>query len=276
MNHLANTIERTQTLSLVSASIEQTIAQLNAHTLLDQDRAALMTRVDDKFAINRADFRLFLKYAKQHFTVMQDHDLRVFPYQTIYYDTDDYQFYHHHHAGKANRIKVRSREYMHTGLTFLEIKHKNNKGITHKFRHQIAKHDGTYNFMDAISKLGVKQTLTPALCVNYQRITLMHKTKNQRITIDLNLNYRDIRHNKMVEVEDIVILEIKRDRYDHELSQSDTHIFLKDLGYSPINFSKYCMGCLLTNIPDIKKNRFKQNLQLLKKHFSIEVAHAAL
>lgn len=276
MTHLANTLERTQALSLVPAPFEHSIAQLDAHSLLDQDRAALMTRVDDKYVIKRADLPLFLKNVKNDFTVLQDHELRVFPYQTVYYDTDDYQLYHQHHSGKANRIKVRSREYMHTGLAFFEIKQKNNKGITHKFRHQISENNSAYHLMDSIHNHGIKQTLTPALEVYYQRITLLHKSLSQRITIDLNLNYHDVRNNKMMEINDIIIIEIKRDRYDHQLSQSDAHKSLKKIGYSPINFSKYCMGCLLTKIPNIKINRFKQNIHYLKKHFSIEVEHAAL
>ena len=92
MSHLANTLERTQTLSLVPAPIEQLIAQWDAHTLLDQDRAALMTRVDDKFTIKKTDLHLFLNHLKQDFTILQDNELRVFPYQTVYYDTDNYQF----------------------------------------------------------------------------------------------------------------------------------------------------------------------------------------
>jgi len=276
MTQLANTLERSQSLSLVSTPVEHTIAELDAHSLLDQNRAALMTRVDDKYVIKQSDLHTFINNAKQHFTILQDHQLRIFPYQTVYYDTDDHQLYHQHHSGKANRLKIRCREYMHTGQKYLEVKQKNNKGITHKYRHEIDCYSNIINLSEFILKFGIKDTLTPALFVNYQRITLMHKFENQRITIDLNLKYQDARNHKTIDLDDIAIIEIKRDRHDHKLGRSTSHTCLYDLGYRPVNFSKYCMGCVLSGMPNIKKNRFKQNLLFLKKQFSIEVVHASL
>ena len=54
-----------------------------------------------------------------------------------HYDTDDRKFYLDHHNQRVNRNKVRFREYEGSKLTYLEIKHKNNKGKTIKKRTKV-------------------------------------------------------------------------------------------------------------------------------------------
>ncbi|GAA6134565.1 polyphosphate polymerase domain-containing protein [Oceaniserpentilla sp. 4NH20-0058] len=268
MTHVANTLEQTQTLSLVPAPIELSIAQLDAHTLLDQDRAALMTRVDDKFVIHKHNLESLLHSMVSDYSVLEDRDIRKFDYKTIYYDTGDYELYHQHHSGKANRLKVRTREYVQSKICFLEIKEKNNKGITHKYRHNIGNTNHHLHVNKIWEQKDKNKPLIACLEVNYQRITLLHKTLNQRVTIDINLSFHDLINNGNKLLDDIAIIEVKRDKADHALKNSKLHKLLKEFGYFPKTFSKYCMGCVLTKVPNIKTNRFKFNYLSLKKLLS--------
>ncbi|MEZ4517391.1 MAG: VTC domain-containing protein [Chloroflexota bacterium] len=43
-------------------------------------------------------------------------------YQTLYFDTSDFAFFRRHQSGGRNRFKVRSRSYVDTNLSFLEVK----------------------------------------------------------------------------------------------------------------------------------------------------------
>ena len=68
-------------------------------------------------------------------------------YRSLYYDTVDRQFFLDHHNERVNRYKVRFREYVNSGLSFLEVKCKNNKKKTIKNRIQV----------DAISSDGLSE-----------------------------------------------------------------------------------------------------------------------
>ena len=52
----------------------------------------------------------------------------------LYFDTDDYEMYRMHHAGRTVREKIRVRTYLDSLDTFLEVKNKNNHGRTKKKR----------------------------------------------------------------------------------------------------------------------------------------------
>ena len=57
---------------------------------------------------------------------------------TLYFDTPDRQMYAEHQRGRKNRQKIRVRRYESSGVSFLEVKRKNNKGRTDKKRMEIA------------------------------------------------------------------------------------------------------------------------------------------
>lgn len=264
MNKAASQIADAPSLSLVPSPVEEMLKSFDEHSLYQQDRAALMTRVDDKYIVRAHHLPAILEFAREHYSVLTQNHTHIFDYETAYYDTPDYLFYHMHHAGKANRLKVRVRQYVQAKLSFLEIKQKNNKGITHKYRHKIDQSQKSLAIEDDHLNQVTNEALSPALQVDYQRITLMHKTLNQRITLDLNLNFSDLRGSHTHDLSNLVIIEIKRDKGDHNLLRSNFHLFLHKLGYQPHTFSKYCMGCVLTNVDSIKNNNFKSNILHLK------------
>ena len=67
-------------------------------------------------------------------SILQIDGKRKHDYKSLYFDTEDRKFYNDHHNQRVNRYKVRYREYVDSGLVFLEIKCKNNKGKTIKKR----------------------------------------------------------------------------------------------------------------------------------------------
>ncbi len=248
------------------------LAQFKTHSFSEQDRASLLDRVDDKFIIKQDNLTDLFTQIRNEYTLLEHDGITRFQYETDYFDTDDFKFFHMHHAGKSNRLKLRIRKYLDSKQAFFEIKRKNNKGLTTKTRKQSASTSSSAIFDETFLKnasIELSCRLSNKLIVRYQRITLMHKHANQRLTIDTHLQFIDPNSDQSCEINDAAIIEIKRQRGDHLLKLSSIHQYLKQTGYRPTTFSKYCMGCLLCQITGIKHNLFKANLIALGNAFTL-------
>ena len=88
------------------------------------DEVKLMNRTDTKFVFEYSLLNKLMEEIKAHYYVLDIDGIRLNAYRSLYFDTEDFKFYYEHHNGKKNRNKVRYREYMDSGLCFLEIKKK--------------------------------------------------------------------------------------------------------------------------------------------------------
>ena len=91
-------------------------------SLSEMDEVTLMNRADTKFVFSIATLLKVIPKLSNHYRVLEIKGVRLSAYQSLYFDTDDFQFYHQHHNGKTNRNKVRYREYIDSDLSFLEVK----------------------------------------------------------------------------------------------------------------------------------------------------------
>ncbi|MDC2889275.1 VTC domain-containing protein [Psychrosphaera sp. G1-22] len=94
----------------------------NQHGLDDLKNAKLMNRVDSKFLLPMAQLPLLLKDLKPHCSLLNINGNLLAQYENVYYDTPEFDFYHQHHNGKLNRVKVRRRCYADHDLAFLNLK----------------------------------------------------------------------------------------------------------------------------------------------------------
>ena len=93
-------------------------------TLSEMDSVKLMNRTDTKFVFKRTLLAELLPILKEQYRVLDIKGNLISSYKTLYYDTDNFQFFLDHHNGKGNRFKVRVRNYVESDLFFLEIKNK--------------------------------------------------------------------------------------------------------------------------------------------------------
>ena len=159
------------------------------------DAVKLMNRTDTKFVFPLKTLIKILPKLVEHYRILEINGVRLNAYRSLYFDTEDFQFYHQHHNGKTNRNKVRYREYIDSGLSFLEVKRKNNKGKTIKKRikvKEITKSlDGSN--LDFVNKvIGPEIPLKPQHWNKFSRITFVHKRRKERLTIDVNFRFEDI------------------------------------------------------------------------------------
>jgi hypothetical protein len=231
-------------------------------TLDEMDDVKLMSRTDTKFAFNANKLPLLLKKLIPFYRVLTIDGKLIHEYKSLYYDTDDRKFYIDHHNQRVNRNKIRFREYVGSGLTFLEIKLKNNKKRTIKKRMKV---DAITRELSEEHKQYIKKIIGKKLAVNakqwinFSRITLVHKTQKERLTIDINLTFENEKLSG--DLKQIIIAEVKQEKMSRS---SDFMKIAKEMSILPIRLSKYCMTTLQLN-PNVKQNRFKEKLLFINK-----------
>lgn len=170
---------------------------------LDLDRIAavrLMNRVDTKYLVDEALCMELLELAADQYYVQIIDDCRACRYATLYYDTPQWDMYHLHHNRRLTRQKIRTRTYVETGVTYLEVKNKSNKGRTHKRRMALdrslfaaaATDTAAADFLRREARYA-PETLSPSLATRFVRVTLVNHAMTERLTIDFDLHFDNVR-----------------------------------------------------------------------------------
>jgi hypothetical protein len=231
-------------------------------SLSEMDNVQLMSRIDTKYVFNIHLLNKILQELQPYYNILNIKGHNYTDYQTLYYDTDDFLFYKHHHAGKGNRSKVRCRTYVQSQIHFFEIKNKNNKEITIKKRIKICDDISSMNTekMDFYHKNAFinDAELKPKFWVDYTRITLVNKTQPERLTIDINLNFKNESTSKYMN--NIVIAELKQEKRKNSIFVE----VIKSYSIRELSISKYCLG-VINLYQNVKQNNFKSKLLTLRK-----------
>ncbi len=243
----------------VLSDITNILACYSPVSLEDMAAASLMDRREQKFLLSEEQAICILKTLVSNMRILQIQGVRMSSYETVYFDTDEFTLYLHHHNGRKNRFKLRTRRYVVSGLSFLEVKQKLNTGLTKKVRMQ------TENLVSLIES-GIKEfisghmpydpgLLTPRILNTYKRVTLVSADFSERITFDFSLFYEHDGHS--IQLPNVVIAEIKT---RGKIRDSPLSSLMHQMHIRPTSFSKYCIGISLL-YPDVKKNRFKPKIK---------------
>ncbi len=236
-------------------------------SLDDMKDIRLMNRLDTKYVASKSQLVQLLGMLQDKYYVQQINDMRICPYRTTYFDTEDHMMYMQHHNKHANRIKVRVRTYLSAGdLTFLEVKRKNNHKRTKKKRIEVEslencqQTEGADEFLRKRTKGLEFKDLHPVVQNNFQRITLVNYGKTERLTIDFNVEFHNFETGNDCDTDNLVIIELKRDGNVF----SPVCSLLRDIHVHPTGFSKCCIGMAMTD-RSLKQNNFKPRLRQLEK-----------
>ncbi|MBN1878004.1 MAG: polyphosphate polymerase domain-containing protein [Anaerolineae bacterium] len=245
------------------AAFNRVLQRFSPISLAEMDDVALLRRVDTKYVMSEAQLYQALAHLTEEYNVLSIAGRRLHHYQTLYFDTPDFNLYRQHHDGWHNRYKVRFRAYVDSDLAFLEVKHKTNKNVTVKHRVQtseITTRVDAYagDFLQTCFPYQV-EGLEPKLWNTFQRMTLVSKHTIERLTLDIALGfgYGDIH----VTLPGVVIAEIKQEGFS---LTSDFIGQMRTLGVRPMGFSKYCMGVSLL-YDQVKSNNFKPQRLYINK-----------
>lgn len=232
-------------------------------TLEEMDSVALLDRHDTKYILQRSDVEEMLPSLMSDYAILEVNNFRMSPYESQYFDTEDLLFYTLHQRGKRNRLKVRIRKYGSTGVTFLEAKFKTNTERTVKYRKPIADIRDYLTPDDLVflgDNVGEQPKLIPTLFNSFDRITLANVVSGERMTIDLNLRFRDADGHEG-HFDSLAIAELKQPVFDREATFAQ---LAKSRHIRPDSVSKYCLGIGMLN-DAAKKNFINVKLRRIRK-----------
>lgn len=244
------------------------LAMMEPITLEEMDAIKLMNRVDTKFVTSATVLRDVLEDAAgKGYRVCTINGQRVTRYLSLYYDTPALAMYTAHHNGRKTRQKVRTRTYLVTGDTYLEIKRKINNGRTKKKRIPIPREDFAHFGTNPTAAAFLKEKswfsadqLEPRCTTEFDRITLVNEEKTERITMDTNMCFHNMATGLDGNLSDAVVIELKQ---DGRLSSTMLDILTRHR-VKPYRISKYTIGTVLTD-PNAKANRFKEKIRYVEK-----------
>jgi hypothetical protein len=250
--------------------IENNLARFQAMPLNELDKVKLLKRYDTKFVFHKEKLTPLFDFLCEQYQILEIDQNRSFKYESLYYDTDDYFFYHQHHNKRLNRYKIRCRRYIDSSQCYFEVKFKNNKNRTIKTRLLLDVKNIDNELSEKSKEFGKKSIykeyeylideIKPKIWIEFDRITLANQLNKERFTFDINLTFTD-RKSYRQNLNNLIIAELKSENIS--LNQNFFQ-YLKNQKIFPTTFSKYCMGIAMTN-NSIKSNRFKKNLIKLRK-----------
>lgn len=253
----------------VAAGIDPVgLAELNT-------RAELMRRSDRKYLMTGSAFvtmmGLLAEVLAGDLQVLEIDGERVMGYESVYYDSPDLAGYRAHVQGRRRRFKVRSRSYLETGVSFVEVKYKSRLNVTSKVRtaypdappvgqsslHPLAEHGVAFagDVLSEVYALTLPDRIDPVLRTTNGRATFLvgayGATPGGRMTVDVALRFDDGANSSSMH-EDLVLIETKSDGGSLVVD----HLLLS-LRERPVLMSKYCVGLSLLR-PDVSGNKWRR------------------
>jgi hypothetical protein len=243
--------------------IEPILSKFTSVSLAEIEEVKLMSRIDRKYWFHLSKLPQILEQTLAEYNILEIEGKRLMDYQTTYFDTLDNEMYLKHHNGKSNRYKLRKRKYLTTDNSFLEVKYKTNKKVTEKNRIEVKFESA--GFLHKELGFIVKETpyfgenLYPVLNNKFKRLTLIHKNKLDRCTLDFDPTFWN--YEQVVNIDNLGIFELKR---GSSLKSSPIVAILRNLKIRQRGMSKYCTGRALLE-PGLKQNAFKARLGFINK-----------
>ena len=212
-------------------------------------RAALQVRQDNKYLVPEPALWSLLADLRDTYDVLEIDGERAFGYDSVYFDSADLALHGAHVQGRRLRWKVRTRQYVDSGLTYQEVKLKGLRGQTVKVRQRCDERDHgrvTPALVALVERslaehhqAGLPFTLQPTAGVRYDRTTLVSRSGTERVTVDRHLDASDpsgraVGHLRRT----LALLEVKTER-----GRGSADLALQERRQNPVEMSKY--GCAI-------------------------------
>jgi hypothetical protein len=228
-------------------------------------RAELLTRVDRKYLVPVADAAAILNRIDPRSRVLEIDGRREFAYDSVYFDTPDHLSYRLTAQRRRRRFKLRTRSYVDTGGTFLELKTKSGRGSTVKDRLACDEADHARITAEGgahVSRLlgdqghspGLVGELRPSIVSRYRRATLL-LPGGSRATLDTGLQWACPRSGAALDLPDYAIIESKSAGGATQLDRE-----LWRMGHRPSGISQFGTGTAAMH-PELPDNKWARVLR---------------
>ncbi|NQX25941.1 polyphosphate polymerase domain-containing protein [Microbacteriaceae bacterium VKM Ac-2854] len=247
-----------------------TFAAISLDELIE--KAALQTRVDRKYIVPAEGLEAVLADLDPGTRVLEIDGQRHSDYESVYFDTPELTSYLLAARGRRKRFKIRTRSYLDSGQSYLEVKTRGARSATVKERleYDIAHRDSlTAAGLDYIAETldGVSDidpaSLVATMITRYARTTLYLPASESRATIDTGLSWQ--LGALTLDRPEIVIVETKSGARASEVDRA-----LWANGHRPTSLSKYATG-LAAFRGDLPANKWARTL---RQSFATDVAAA--
>lgn len=226
--------------------------------------ASLQERVDRKYVLPADVLADVLGGFGGHLAVLTIGENRNFAYESVYFDTASLESYLGAAHRRRRRFKVRTRTYLDSCTTMLEIKTRGMRGRTVKRRqpHEFDDRDRlgstARRFVDETTdRPGLGEALAPTLTTTYRRTTLIDPVDVTRVTIDADVRCSDWTSAE-IRLADRMVVETKSAGVPSALDRA-----LWGRGIRPAKISKFGTGLAALH-PDLPSNKWHRTLQ---RHF---------
>lgn len=251
-------------------SVDRVLADLPSISLEELlEVAALLNRTDRKYVVNAAQLVDLLKAMTGDVRVLEVDGLRVFGYESMYFDTAERHSYRAAAHRRRRRFKVRTRSYLDTAQSYLEVKVRDARRRTVKLRvaypfaermrlNADAHAFVTQTFLEHEIPADTVAALVPTLLTKFRRSTLFIPSAGCRVTVDTDLS---VAHpdGQVLVVPDLIVLETKSDAQDRRVDR-----VLWRMGVRPQSVSKFAIGSALLD-PELPDNKWSRTIA---RHFT--------
>ncbi|HPG75198.1 MAG TPA: polyphosphate polymerase domain-containing protein [Rhodoglobus sp.] len=232
--------------------------------------ADLQTRVDRKYVLTRAQADVVLAGLAPDTRVLEIDGTRAMAYESVYFDTRDLLSYRMAAHARRRRFKLRTRSYVDSATSFLEMKTRGARSTTVKERieydpahRDVLTEEGREYADAALDGLGISEPerleLLPTLVTSYRRRTLYLPASGSRATVDTDLSWESDDGTTILRP-DLAIIETKSGS-----RISDVDRLLWSHGHRPDRISKFGTG-LAALRPDLPANKWAR---VLRRHFGV-------
>jgi len=230
--------------------------------------ASLQTRVDRKYILRADEAETVLQNLDATTRVLEIDGQRASNYESVYFDTPELLSYRMAATGRRRRFKLRTRSYVDTAESYLEMKTRGARGTTVKDRlpylmddRDALTRDGREYADAALDGIGIAHPedlyLVPTLVTRYRRATLYLPGSQSRTTIDTSLSW-ETDDGSVLRLPRSVIIETKSGSRTSEVDR-----LLWSHGHRPATISKFGTG-LAAMRHDLPSNKWAR---VLRRHF---------
>lgn len=262
----------------MNAALNSILARLDTIGLTElNERASMLTRVDRKYALESDRASVILSHLPEATRVLQIGGRVSQGYASTYYDTPNMDSYLLTALKRRRRFKVRSRRYLSSGASFLEVKTRGARGTTVKKRMTISPDEAgaplagerrrwVTDRVEPTGYAGLVPVLEPVLEGSYERNTLLLPNGEGRATVDTGLEWHSLRTDgTRVSGGDLVIIETKS-----RATPSVVDHLLWEQGVRPVKISKY--GTAMAAMHDLPANKWHRTLERYFPEYVIDRA----
>ena len=244
-----------------------------ASTTLEELNAAadLLTRVDRKYLITADTAQEVIDVLARRALVLDIDGRRCFSYASTYFDTPGLDSYLQAARKRRRRFKIRTRTYLDSDLTFLEVKTRGPRDTTIKRRlsYRTADADrltdeGVAFVAECLAPLAgsarearrTARHLVPVMATTYRRTTLHLPDDGARATIDTDLAWAALapRPGAPREAGPFAVVETKNPA---RRCPADRYLWTR--GHRPSRISKYATGMAALH-PGLPANKWHRLL----------------